>query len=358
MRIVFKSVSEGCGVFVDLEWKRRISIAGIVAGVYLGFRYVLPVSVPFLIGWELAVWLHPLAVKVSKKIHVKKSVAGGFFMLLLLAAAGILLWIGVDTLIGQMKAWLRGFPAWETRFHQYIDQCCCAIEDTFGISQVDSRRFILDNVEKMQRNFIQGISPKTIFQATDYLKGLIAVISAVIVAFISGVLFLKDLEDIRRTLRTYRFYQPWKRVLKRLRQTCVTYLKAQLLIMTTVAFTCTLMLWLMKSPYFLLFGIGLGVLDALPIIGTGLFLYPAMLIFFLRGQTGLAVWCLSIELITTLVREFMEPRLLGDKLGVYPVVVMAAIYLGFFVFGVAGFILGPIALSLIYGIGKEWDIWD
>ncbi len=128
--------------------------------------------------------------------------------------------------------------------------------------------------------------------------------------------------------------------------------------MLAVAFICSCMLWLMKNPYFLLFGIGLGILDALPIIGTGLFLYPAILFFFLRGQTDLAVWCLSIELITTLVREFMEPRLLGDKLGVYPIVIMAAIYLGFFVFGVTGFILGPVALALIYGIGKEWDIWD
>ena len=343
---------------MDVEWKRRFCIVGIVAGVYLGFRYLLPVSIPFLIGWGLAVWLHPLAVKVSKKTRVKKSVAGGFFMLLLLAAAGMLLWVGVDTLIGQMRAWLADLPALQTKFYQYVDQCCCAIEDTFGIARADSRRFILDNVGKMRRNFIQGISPKTIFQATDYLKGLISVVGAVIIAFISGVLFLKDLEDIRRTLRTYRFYQPWKRVLKGLRRTCVTYLKAQVLIMLAVAFASTLMLWLMKSPYFLLFGMGLRILDALPIIGTGLFLYPAMLIFFVKGQTGLAVWCLSMELVTTLVREFMEPRLLGDKLGVYPVVIMAAIYFGFIVFGIAGFILGPIALSLIYGIGKEWDIWD
>lgn len=343
---------------MDLEWKRRISIAGIVAGVYLGLRYVLPVTIPFLIGWGLAVWLHPLALKVGKKLHLKKSVVGGFFMLLLLAGVGALLWIGVNTLIAQMKAWLLSLPQVQEKFYGFVDQCCCAIENTVGISRVESRRFILDNVEKMQKNFVQGISPKTIFQATDYLKGLIAAVSGIIIAFISGVLFLKDLEDIRRILRTYRFYQPWKRVLKRLRQTCVTYLKAQLLIMLAVAFLCTGMLWMMKNPYFLLFGIGLGILDALPIIGTGLFLYPAMLFFFLRGQTDLAVWCLSIELITTLVREFMEPRLLGDKLGVYPIVIMAAIYLGFFVFGVAGFILGPVALSLIYGIGREWDIWD
>ncbi len=343
---------------MDYEWKRRISIAGIVIGVYLGLRYVLPVTIPFLIGWGLAVWLHPIAVKIGKKVHLKESVVGGFFMLLLLAGVGALLWIGVDTLIVQLKAWMTNFPAIENKFYQFVDQCCCAIENTVGISQAESRRFILDNVGKMQKNFIQGISPKTIFQATDYLKGLITAVSGIIIAFISGVLFLKDLDDIRKNLRTYRFYPPWKRTLKRLRQTCVTYLKAQILIMLTIAFICTGMLWLMKNPYYLLFGVGLGILDALPIIGTGLFLYPAILLFFLRGQTNLAVWCLAIELLTTLVREFMEPRLLGDKLGVYPIVIMAAIYLGFFVFGVSGFILGPIALALIYGIGKEWDIWD
>ena len=343
---------------MDWEWKRRIYIAGIVAGVYLGFRYVLPAAVPFLIGWGLAVWLYPVSVKIEKKIRVKKSTAGGFLMLLLLAAVGILLWMGVDTLIGQMKAWLMNFAQLQDKFYSFVDQCCCSIENTLGISRVESRRFILSNIDKMQKNFIQELSPSTIFQAADYLKGLIAAVSGIIIAFISGVLFLHDLEDIRRTLRTYRFYQPWRRVLKFLRQTCVTYLKAQLLIMVVIAFISTFMLWLMKSPYYLLFGIGLGILDALPIIGTGLFLYPSMLIFFFRGQTELAVWCLSIEVATTLVREFMEPRLLGDKLGVYPVVIMAAIYLGFFVFGVSGFILGPIALSLIYGIGKEWDIWD
>lgn len=333
-------------------------MAGIVAGVYLGFRYVLPVAIPFLVGWGLAVWLHPLSAGIEKKLHVKKSMAGGFFMLLLLAAAGLLLWAGVDTLVGQLKAWLSNLPQAEGEFYQFVDECCCAIEDTLGISQAESRKFILSSIERMQENFTEGLGTTVVFQATDYLKGLVAVASGIIVAFISGVLFLKDLEDIRRLLRTYRFYPRWRRVLKRLRQTCVTYLKAQLLIMAAVALICTAMLWAMKSPYYLLFGIGLGVLDALPIIGTGLFLYPSMLIFFLKGQTGLAVWCLAIEVVTTLVREFMEPRLIGDKLGVYPVVVMAAIYLGFVVFGVSGFVLGPVALSLVYGIGKEWDIWD
>ena len=43
-----------------MEWKRRLSILGIVLGVYLGFKYVLPVTLPFLIGWLLAAWVYPL----------------------------------------------------------------------------------------------------------------------------------------------------------------------------------------------------------------------------------------------------------------------------------------------------------
>lgn len=72
----------------------------------------------------------------------------------------------------------------------------------------------------------------------------------------------------------------------------------------------------------------------------------------------MAVGCIMIELITSVVREFMEPRLIGSKLGVYPVVFMASAYVGFLLFGVLGFILGPAGLLLIYAVGKEWDVWD
>ena len=56
---------------MSLEVRRKICAIGIVIGVYLGFRYVVPVAVPFLIGWLLAVWVYPAGEWIERKIHLK-----------------------------------------------------------------------------------------------------------------------------------------------------------------------------------------------------------------------------------------------------------------------------------------------
>lgn len=113
----------------------------------------------------------------------------------------------------------------------------------------------------------------------------------------------------------------------------------------------------MGSPYFLILGIVLAVFDAVPIIGTGTFLYPAALILFLQRKGMLAAGCVLLDLITSFLREFLEPRLLGAKLGVSPLAVLASVYFGMLLFGGWGVLVGPLSFSTAYEIGKEWDIW-
>jgi predicted PurR-regulated permease PerM len=114
----------------------------------------------------------------------------------------------------------------------------------------------------------------------------------------------------------------------------------------------------MKSPYFLILGLALGALDALPVIGTGTFLYPAAVVCLLKGNTVAAVGCVLLDLVTSLLREYLEPRLLGEKLGISPVVILACVYVGLFLFGASGVILGPLAFSTALELGREWDVWD
>ena len=52
---------------LQIEWKRRLTIGGIIAGVLLGYRYLFPVVLPFLAAWILASWLYPATVKVEKR---------------------------------------------------------------------------------------------------------------------------------------------------------------------------------------------------------------------------------------------------------------------------------------------------
>ena len=339
-------------------WKRCLSMAGIIAGVYVGLRYIFPVMIPFFIGWVMAAWMYPRVCMLERKCKIKRSIWAGIFMSAAAVLTVFLLYkIGV-VCADQITAWIEKYPVFEAYCEKLMRKCCEAVENTTGISQARTQIFLTDYAEKICDACISGMGSKILVSAANWAKSMVLVISGAVIAVISGVLFVKDLAEIRKQLRTFRFYPKWRRVLLRLKETGVTYMKAQVIIMAVIAAICVGALWIMKNPYYLVLGIGLGVMDALPVIGTGLVTYPAAIIFFLKGDLVMAAGFLVIELLTSVVRELMEPRLIGKKVGTYPVVIMAAVYVGLFVFGIWGFVLGPVALLLIYAIGKEWDIWD
>lgn len=326
--------------------------------MYLGLRYLLPVVIPFLLGWLLALWCYPLARKAEQKFHLPVAVGGAILMIALAGGVAFLLWIGIQEGLQQIRYLLTHYEQLQSWCMQLLNQCCQVLEKHTGILVEDSRTFLVGSALQIQEDFVGDIGVKTVEQATACVRWIFVAVSSLVIAVISGIFILKDMEELKRKIREYSLLQGCRRVLRRLKETAVVYFKAQLFIMLTISLECIVGFWLLKSPYYLLFGIGLGLLDALPLIGTGLFLYPAGLFFLVRGHPVTAVGCVVLELLTSFTREFMEPRMIGKKLGIYPVVVLAAVYLGMVIYGPAGVLLGPMSFFLMYEIGKEWDVWD
>lgn len=343
---------------LQIEWKRRLLILGIGAGVFVVYRWVLPAAVPFLLAWMLAEWLYPISLKIEKKTKIKKGLTGAVILTLILAAAGILLYLGILELMTQIKAVMMDFPRWLRMGEQLLDKCCALIENTTGILQEDSKDYLLKQVSSVQKRAVTVFSPENITRVVSMAKGVVVFVSAVAVTFISSILILSDMENLRRKVREYSWMSGFRRVGVRLKGTIVTYMKAQAVIMVTVAAVCAVGFWVMGSDYFLILGIVLGALDLLPIIGTGTFLYPAALYFGIQGEAAMAVGCIVLDIATGILRELMEPRLLGGKLGISPIAILAAVYLGVFLYGGWGVILGPLSFSTVYELGKEWDTWD
>ncbi len=341
-----------------MEWKRRGAIAGILLGVYLGYKYLLPVALPFLAAWIMAGWIYPFAKKTEKKTGIKKSVTGAFLLAVLFAAGGLLLYKGIVELLSQIKTAVSHYQVVQSWCISLLNQLCRMIEDISGIAALKSRAYLLNSFSGMQEEMIASLSPGTLTALFHGAKGVLMLLSGLVVTFISATLIISDMENIQKKIWDYSWLVGTRRVVRRLSRTTVTYLKAQVIIMALVAAVCGAGFWMMKSPYFLILGIVLGVLDALPLIGTGTFLYPAAVIFLIRGNAGIAAGCVLLDIVTSLLREFLEPRLLGEKLGISPISVLASVYLGVILYGGWGVLLGPLAFSTAYEIGKEWDIWD
>ena len=96
-------------------------------------------------------------------------------------------------------------------------------------------------------------------------------------------------------------------------------------------------LWILRNPYYLLAGIGIGILDALPIFGTGTVLIPWAILCFFRKSWGAGVLLLAIYLICYFLRELLEAKLMGS------------------LFGIPGFLLGPVGLLLIQDLVKSTE---
>lgn len=344
--------------YLHIEWKRRFTIVGIVVGVLLGYRYLLPVAIPFLASWILSAWLYPMTIRLEKKIKIKKTLSAGIFLTILTGIVGLLVYYGISEILLQLKMIFSNYSALQRWMQVFLNDCCGMFEEITGVSASESKQYILTQTKVLQKKVIQTAGPYILTNIVVSVKGLLVTLSGIVVTFIMTILLIGDMENIRRKIWEYHWLVGIRRVIRRLKKTIITYLKAQIVIMTLVSAACTLGFWILKSPYFLILGIALGVLDAIPLIGTGIFLYPAAVIFLIKGNTIFAVGCVAIDIVTSLLREFLEPRLLGDKLGVSPISVLASVYIGFFLFGGWGVILGPLSFSTINEIGKEWDVWD
>ena len=123
-------------------------------------------------------------------------------------------------------------------------------------------------------------------------------------------------------------------------------LRSQLMISLVVMFFLMLALGLANVTHGALIGMLIGAADALPLLGAGLFLLPWSLVSFLTGQTGLGITLAFLYAGAIVIRQILEPRLVGRQLGLYPLAAMAAMYIGFRLLGYAGLLGGPVLLSL------------
>lgn len=100
-----------------------------------------------------------------------------------------------------------------------------------------------------------------------------------------------------------------------------------------------------KSPF--LIALGIGFVDLLPILGSGTVMMPWGIILIIMGDVTLGVGVLGLLVLITLVRQFLEPKIVSNNLGIHPLYTLVAMYIGFKVSGVLGLLIGPIVLIII-----------
>ncbi len=334
--------------------KHQIWLIGLsTLGVFVSFRYLFPIVFPFLIAYLIAKLIRPIVYFLNKRLHFPLIVSSIFTLVItLVVLGGGLFYLGA-VLFGQLKNLVNDIPSYARMFADSMDSMCSSCDRLFGWKAGRAGAFLDDNMNAiwdMLRGFImQLISEHTI----NLLIGIFTFASILLIIGIAVINLLQDYEDIQKKYRETVLYRVISPVTCKLGKVGVAYVKTQLTIMAINSVILTAGFFWMRSKYALLAGVGIAFMDAFPVIGSGLFLVPIFILRLLEGRYATAMTVLFLYILCEIVRSFIEPRMLGDRIGLYPFFTLMAMFVGFRLFGLIGFLAGPLGLIIIRAIVEE-----
>jgi sporulation integral membrane protein YtvI len=324
-----------------------------IIGVYFGFQYILPLFTPFIIAYLLSRPIIPIARFLNYRLRIPKLLGG----ILSLAFFGtIIVKVGcyfIEVLIKQILILLQNIPIYLSILSIYLERVCNGCDKFFGIQFGSARGLIDSNMDGVLSKIKTEIIPAITSQSLYIAVGIVGAIGVILITIITILLLIKDEDEYKRSFQSMTFYSDVHLITNKLSETGIAYLRTQAIIMLLVALVCTTGFLLMKNKYALLIGIGIGIFDAFPILGSGLILIPWSIISLLSKDIFSAAVLMTLYLGCQILRQFIEPKLLGNRIGIKPVYTFMSMYVGLKLFGFAGFLLGPLGLVIILAIIKE-----
>lgn len=315
--------------------------------VYLGFRYILPLIFPFIIAYFLAWIIQPATDFLYRKFKLSRGIGGALSLLVLLLVAGTGIAFLIKTLIRQAINVIKNMPIYITIIADKLDYLCEGCDELFGLSEGTIRAIVDENILQTVDNYTSNIVPSLTERTISFTIGAIVAIGLLLIIIVATVLIVKDLPTYKDRYESSRFYQDIHKVTERLAGAGIAYLRSQIIIALIVACICVLGLILIKNDYALLLGLVIAIMDALPILGSAIILIPWSIIMIINGNIYAAAILITTYLLCQITREVLEPRLIGNRIGIKPITTLIAIYIGVRLFHVAGFVLGPIGLVII-----------
>lgn len=337
---------------IEKPWSDALKIIGITIAVYCGMRYILPIVFPFFLAVLLAILLHPVIEKIEKKLKISRGLLS--FLVLMgvtLIVAIPICWIAWK-LLRQACGFLSEYHLWKGEMDKIW---CCGCERISAISGIKAE-IIQDwgngQADQIGKEIEEKWLPFFMNCSVSGLKGLASFSWKLIVTMVATVLVMADFENLRGKSRQNQIGQIVEKIGSNILHVSGKYFKAQLMILSIVCCICVVGLFLAGNRYALLAGIGVGICDALPFLGTGTIFIPWLILCLFEGKYLFAVLYGAIYVISTLAREFLEPKLVGKGAGAHPLAVIFSIYVGIYAYGAAGVILGPLSALLICEIYK------
>ena len=341
------------------RWQKRSAVllcaALVLLGIYLLLRYALGAFLPFITALAVALPLCALARRAATYFGGSVKAWSGFFV--------SVFWLTVALLLTFL---FRRVYVEAQELADYLGENAAAVSDALKMltdkaKKVFSESRLLERlgdigerIGELAYSAVLRISEKG-SEALAAAVGKVALstpkaVVGAVVAVVSSFYLCCDFDAIKDYLLGF-FSQSSQQRVRELSSRAFggikAYAKAYFWLFIITFSELFVGLLFLGRRYALVISLILALLDVLPLFGAGVIIVPWGIILIISGDVGVGVGMLVLVGIISIVRQIIEPRLVGKRLGIHPLASLASMYIGFRIFGFWGMLLAPVAVLVV-----------
>lgn len=337
----------------------------ILAIVYLCFRYLLKLLMPFVIALLVAWLLRPICRWYGKKnlhgqLYTALVVATVMIFYLIIGGLITLVLINVGANIAQR---LSGLPALYTQtIEPGLSELYASAEEL--VSRFDPRleavvNRVMPEIISSLGSAVSRFSVTAVTKLTSLATSIPNALLNAAICIISTIFMATTFEAIIRFLKKNlpeKVTETAGYVVKSFRNVIMKYGISYLIIMLMTFGEIAIGLLIIGKPHALLIAALIAVFDIFPIVGAGLILLPWTVITFIQGNVLQGIGMAILYVVVIIVRQIMEPRIVGRQVGLPPLVTLACMFVGTSLFGGVGLFGLPILAAILTNLNDDPDV--
>lgn len=319
-----------------------VMIFTLVLFVYLLFKLLFLYFMPFIIALLLSLIIEPI-VKLFQKFKISRGFSVLFSIILFLGGFVAFSVFAITRIVYELTELYERLPNYYDKLYGFATDIVQQATDLYFQLTPEAINIIQDSVKTVFGK-ITGLLTLTTTVLIDTVTALPSTLIFLLITLIATFFLTKD----KYIIKDFIFRQlpgTWSTKLTALKTDLFTaligFIKAQSIILTATFIESYIGLTIIGVEYAFSIAIVVALVDILPVLGTGSIYVPWAIFNFAWGNYRMAISLLILYGVITVVRYMIEPKVVGQQLGIHPLIALMSMFAGLKLIGVAGLILGP-----------------
>ena len=323
----------------------------IVLFIVLIVPKLLGFFLPFVIGWIIAMIANPLVKLMEKRVKIVRKHSSAIIIIVVLAAVIGGLYLLFSFLIREIIALSSDFPTLYNNAEKTVQDALHELNTMLPKTAQNYLNDFILHFNDYVTKYTKKIEVPTLSDAGVFAKNIAEGLFMTIMTILSAYFFIAERENLITVINkvtpdsTKKYYHM---IMDNFKKAVGGYLKAQFKIMLIITVILFLGFQILGVGYAILLAFAIAFLDLLPIFGTGAIIWPWAIIDMVSGNYFRAVGLVILYLICQVLKQLLQPKMVGDSIGLSPLMTLFFMFTGYQIKGVLGLLLGiPIGMILI-----------